>query len=121
MMGVRTVGAGKTARPTVTACALAPRARGNTQAHGNTVSKPAEFTPGPAETASKANGCKANAMVSASKTKVIGCTEENGPKDSRDAMEFAKARRPAQSTKEHGPLDYKMDTEWKRTQMEVRR
>lgn len=120
MMGAHTAGAGKTEKPTVTVCALAPRVRENTQEPGNTVSRPAEFTPGPAETATKANGCRANAMVSASRTKVTGCTEGSGPKDSRDVMGSAKARHQAQSTKEPGPLDYKMDTVWKHTQMEVR-
>ena len=119
MMGVHTVGAGKTERPMVTVCALAPRVRESTQEPGSTVSRPVEYIPGPAETAMKANGCRENVMASASRTRVTGCTGVSGPKDSRDVMVSARALHQALNMKEHGPLDYKMDTEWKHMQMEV--
>ena len=70
-------------------------------------------------TTSRDSGPRVNDTEWVLRQRAGGFIMESGRKGSKVAMVSVRAQRLVRHTKEHGQLDFKMDTAWKPTLMEV--
>lgn len=120
MMGGRTAGGGSRVRPTDVGSALDPRVRGSTLGPGVTVLRSWACIRGPAGTATRVPGRRANGTASAWRAKADGSTEGSGLRGSKVVMGSWRARSAGPGMRGYGATVCRMDTGQKPTLMEVR-